>query len=95
MTDKDQTPDNLQLFIPLKFSGYYQGEDSESECLNYQFLLYGTTALVYNRKQLLAVPGIILFCYLYKYNRLYSSYVYKEINTKNYIGQSIDYVKKN
>lgn len=57
MTEKDQAPDSFQLFTPLKFSGYYQGEDSDCDGLNYQFLLYGSTALVYNSKQLLAVPG--------------------------------------
>ncbi|KAF4526274.1 hypothetical protein B566_EDAN010984 [Ephemera danica] len=55
LTENDKPPDSFHMFCPLKFSGYYHGEDSESEGLSYQFLLYSGSALVYSRKHLLAV----------------------------------------
>jgi hypothetical protein len=65
-SDNDKAPDTFQMFCPfLKFNGFHHGEDSDCEDLNYRFVVFGHSALIYNKKVIIAVPGknITSLCY--------------------------------
>ncbi|XP_059475123.1 nuclear pore complex protein Nup133 isoform X2 [Neocloeon triangulifer] len=59
-SENDKAPESFQMFCPfLKFNGFHQGEDSECEDLNYRFVVFGSSAFIYNKKVIMAVPVTI------------------------------------